>query len=427
MTPPDDVVARYAARLLQLKAERDAIDDDALLAAVAKDLGMSDADMAAVHAAVNAHVDRGNGYVAHGRVDDAVAEFDAAAALAPRDTAVLHALASALQRRNADGDAHRARTLSKRVLAIDPKHQPSFQLLNLLDKKKSWGPAVVVLGLAAAAVPFLVVAAVIVDRDQIPAMKMREKKPAQADVDAGAAPAVDDTGKFDLPLTLDNADGLVLDVRSSVLSRYDDSAFYDVRVVVTSQRSVLLKELDWRFDLKDASGVVVATAKQSAPSAYEASLRKGDAVAFAHLIPTPKSAVSATLTLTRAAQEPSSSTFPPSPSVPLHGALPNGLSVVVRERAATLSPENLGMGPFYEATWEVENTGPSSIEDLKLRLRAYDKDGNELEVKSLMGDGSFYVTSSASMAAIRPGEVRLVRITKQVPKTTQTTQLWLSP
>lgn len=439
----DEVVARYAARLLQLKAERDSIDDDDVLAAVARDLGMSDADMAAVNAAVAAHVDRGNGYVAHGRVADAVAEFDAAAALAPRDVAVLHALASVLQKRNGDGDAHRARTLSKRVLAIDAKHQPSFALLNALDKKKSWAPAVAVLALAAAAVPFLIVGAVIVDRDHIPAMKMREKKKPVVDVTAPASeiavPAVaDDTGKFDLPLTLiadGNSEGLALDVRSSVLSRYDDSAFYDLRVVVTSSRDAVIKELDWRIDLKDKDGVVVATAKKSAPSDYEASLRKRDAVAFAHLLPTPKSAQTATLTVTRTSQEPrpasegaaSSSSFPPSKPITLHGDMPTGVSVAVRERAASLSPESLGIGPFYEATWEVENTGASSIEDLKLALRAYDASGQQLEVKSLIGDGSFYVTSSASMASIRAGEVRLVRVTKQVPKTTQKTELWVAP
>ena len=315
MADSDDVVTRYAARLLALKAERDAVITDEDLQAIARDLGMSDADVDAVAGAVVAHRARGEGYLAHGRLDDAVAEFDAAAALAPRDIELLHALALALQRRDGDGDRHRARTLSRRVLALSPAHAPSFALLNALDKGKGKGRglAAIALGLTATAVPFLVISALIASRDDVPPLKKRSDRKAESVAEPAAPPgdADDtDTGMIDLPLTIvDDAHsaGLRLEVRSSVLSRYPDSAFYEVRALVVSERDALIAELDWRLDLKDKSGVVVATAKHSAPASHEAALRKGDSTPFAHLLPASKSASTATLTLLRAEQEPATS------------------------------------------------------------------------------------------------------------------------
>lgn len=443
----DDVVARYAARLMAVKASRDAFVDDATLTAIAKDLGMSDADLAAVADVAAAHMARADGYRAHGRLDDAIVELDHAVDLQPRSVAALFALADALgARANANGndvDRARARALAKAVLDVDPGHQPSFALLNALDGKKKKpmrGPrffVAVAAAVGAVFAPFAIVGAVILSRDHVPPIEKRKPRgtpvalPVSTDVD------VDHTGKFDLPLTLiddANSQGLRLEVRSAVLSRYPDSAFFEVRALVHNDKDALVSEVDWRLDLVDKDGVVVTTQKTSAPASHEAALRKGDSAPLDLLVPTTSKATAARLTATRSTSEPASSrpasgepAWPASPEVELHweGAKPAGVDVVVRERSRSLGKPNFGMEPFFEATWEFENTGTVPLETMEVELRAFDADGKRLALKNIIGTGSQYLTSKASHPVVRPGEVRLLRMTKQVPKETQKTELWV--
>lgn len=461
----DDVIRRYAARILALKAERDAAVDDATLLEIARELGMSDADVAAVAAAAAAHVVRARGYRDHGRLTDAVVELEQASALSPRDPATLFALADALKARFVAArdphDAARARGLAKSCLAVAPDHSASFALLNELDQQQQQQqreqprvaatmlPAVVFIG----AVVFVVVGVVVAGALRSPVASTTAPTTApitgpNTGPNTGPGVAVppdtggdtsgsgngadsgNDSGTADLPVLLledHRSAGLRLDVRRSVLSRYPGSAFYELHAVIRSQRAALIERIDWRLELLDRAGVVVTTVEMQGPASHEGALRQGDAHALYQLVPTSSAATSVRLTPLRREEEPSTltSTAPPSPSIELRWATPQpaGADIVVRERSRSVSQATFGLGPFLKATWEVENRGPSPLHLLKIEIRSISATGETLPNGGPF-DSAQYVTAG-SQPALRTGDVRLLRTTMTIPKDAARFELWV--
>ncbi len=87
-----------------------------------------------------------------------------------------------------------------------------------------------------------------------------------------------------------------------------------------------------------------------------------------------------------------------------------GVAVVVRRRALALSPATLGLGPFYKATYEVENAGAAPLRQLELELRFLDAAG------VVQGKAEHFVTFSGK-PSMRSHEVRLARFTSAVGPT----------
>ena len=466
----DDVVVRYAARILALKAERDAAVDDDELLAIARDLGMSDADLKAVAAAAAAHVVRARGYREHGRLADAIGELEQATALSPRDPVVLFALADALKARFlVDGDtsdAARARVLARACLAVAPDHRPSFAVLNELDARRPAKRALPRVAIAAgvgAAVFVAVGAAVFVTRllptrvvqagsanatppDSRPSFAQAaipgSRAPGGAGVEppatAAAATEPNETGTFDLPVTLvDDAHsvGLQLGARHSVLSRYADSAFYELHALVASERAALIARIDWKLEVLDRAGGVVTTMTMEGPASHDAALRPGDTQALSRLVPTTVAAASVRLTVMRIEEEPLSSGAasgaalpkpPASAPIELHWAIdkPAGVDVVVRERSRSLSPKTFSLGPFLGATWQVENTGSIPVRLLKVDVRVFDAAGKALSIPGPFSTAK-YVTAP-SQASLRVGDIRLIRTTIDVPDAYARYELWVT-
>ena len=133
----NDVLQTYLSRILALKDQQPAGLSAAELEAIALELGLTAADLAAGQAEAERFVQRGQGFMRHRRWDDAITELSAAAALAPDRLAVLHALAEAHSARWRTGrdrqDRDRAEALARRCLSLSPDHEASFTLLNALD------------------------------------------------------------------------------------------------------------------------------------------------------------------------------------------------------------------------------------------------------------------------------------------------------
>ena len=75
--PSDDLLQSYVARVTATKAATDRALDAEELRAIAADLGLTDADLAAVDEAAAAAHQRGRGHLAHGRFSDAITSWKA--------------------------------------------------------------------------------------------------------------------------------------------------------------------------------------------------------------------------------------------------------------------------------------------------------------------------------------------------------------
>ena len=434
----EENISRYAARILEVKAQRDARVDEATLLEIARELGLSDADLAAVARVANDTLARARGYVAHGRFADAIGEFETACALQPHNVEARYGLAAALGARFADGgdsaDLGRAQMLAKECLQIEPLHQPSFALLNALEKPQRRTSGVVV----AAAVLFGVVGVVgvvaVVAAVGKPSLVEVRPPPAAVAVPIMAAPTpgqeAGEAAQAELPVELvldEHSRGLRLETRGAQLARYPTSAFFELRALIHNERDAEVREVEVRIDIVDKNGAVVATATAGSPAGHEAALRKGDAAPLDALLATPPTATAALLTVQRVVQEPVSS-WPAAPEIELHWGVPRpaGVNVGVSQRSSSIRPALFGLGPYFNATWAFQNRATTPLSTLKVELRAFDAAGQRLPpTPQSIGDGTRYVTSSSSHPVVRSGETRLLRVIETVDPACHHVEVWV--
>jgi tetratricopeptide (TPR) repeat protein len=135
----DSIIRSYVERITALEASRREALTAGDLHDLARDLGMSDDDLAAADAARRAHLERGRGHARYRQWDDAIRELREALAFEPMDVETLHALALAYRdrwrERGYSADREEAGALSHRVLEIDPRHEESFVLLGEIDPR----------------------------------------------------------------------------------------------------------------------------------------------------------------------------------------------------------------------------------------------------------------------------------------------------
>ncbi|NJO19413.1 MAG: hypothetical protein HC838_04130 [Spirulinaceae cyanobacterium RM2_2_10] len=135
---PDETIERYLSRLFAARDQQPQPLSEADLAAIARDLGLTETDLATAQRVARDHRTRAQGYLQHRRWDDALAELEPAAALQPFETETIYLQAKAhagrwrAHRQAVDRD--RARALAKHCLAQQPDYAAAFQLLNDLDQ-----------------------------------------------------------------------------------------------------------------------------------------------------------------------------------------------------------------------------------------------------------------------------------------------------
>ncbi|HMB90132.1 MAG TPA: hypothetical protein VKP65_04745, partial [Rhodothermales bacterium] len=81
----DQILEDYIARLLNVQDTRDALLDESDLQGAARDLGLSERDLARADAMAEAHRQRGKNFARHDAWDEAIAEFRQAMVLDPFD------------------------------------------------------------------------------------------------------------------------------------------------------------------------------------------------------------------------------------------------------------------------------------------------------------------------------------------------------
>ncbi len=135
----DEILRRYIEKIVRLQREREQEEiSENDLRQIAVDAGMTDADLAYAEERMLEYLDRGSGFIRYGSWDRAITELDQAAALAPSNTTVLNALATAhwnrflLRAREEDRDT--AVRYAERTLRIDPRNDPALRLLSTIHR-----------------------------------------------------------------------------------------------------------------------------------------------------------------------------------------------------------------------------------------------------------------------------------------------------
>lgn len=123
----------HLERVVAVSEARKGRLDAAELAAIARELGLGEADLAAAQQEAEDHFTRGQGFAARGLWTDAIAELTEAHTLAPARLDISLALARAHQRRGAAADLEIADRLARMALEWEPGDQAAFSILADLD------------------------------------------------------------------------------------------------------------------------------------------------------------------------------------------------------------------------------------------------------------------------------------------------------
>jgi tetratricopeptide (TPR) repeat protein len=132
----EDHLQRFATKVVELQEKRERVDE-ALMISVAKDLGMSEADLIAVKEQSAQHKQRAQALRSAGSLDDAIAELETAWAFNPLDVEIMYMLADGLhtraRRTKDEAEWARAKDLAKQVLEIAPAHKEAPALLTAIN------------------------------------------------------------------------------------------------------------------------------------------------------------------------------------------------------------------------------------------------------------------------------------------------------
>jgi len=427
MALDDEVLQPYIERLLALQSERAESLTAAELREVAYDLGLTDADLEAAEESAEKGLQRGLGYLQHGRHDDAVRELSAAAALAPERTDILQAAACAHRDRyRARGhaeDRSKAERFARRCLELDPTYQPSFVLLNELDGTAAEtvtpevpGPirnrnALLAAMLLAALIAFVVALLVVrlpppaggAARVAVPevlssAPPVAPQPPQVVVPDAPAAPV-----EFVVPEALA---GLKLSARRSKLDYYGDHGFYKLFGEVRNGSTLEFHQLKALVEVLDDQGTVVAADTTSILSDHEADFRPGDVLVHDSLTRVTKPATKARVTIQDYEGEPAGTAYASPRPVSAKWAFerPEDLNIAVAERSSSRAASG-----YFAAEFAITNTGTRPIKLMKFQMRYLDKAGQQLAT------GEFYLTIT-SQPSLPVGETWARATIHEVPE-----------
>ena len=425
MTKDESTLSAYLKRVMALKEELRRTPSEDELKSVAREVGLSDEDLAAIDRVAEDHAVRGHGYLEHGRYSDAITELEEAVAVAPRRVEWLHSLARAHlgrwqeARDPADGD--RAEALARQCLEIEPHHTASYEVLNELDHAPRV-PApgkrnAAVLSMFALAMLLTVIIASIVLWNTT---EVGTPSPApNTEATTGPGPVSSEptgeatAGERDVPVTLDaGSTGVVLGLEprlSRLVSYSSGQSFYTLNAILHNRGATEIDKLAARLELLDDAGSAVGSEAFDAVGKSDPVLRPGDAHALHRLAETAGTVRSARLAVETVEQNPAADSYAAAQplDVAWRGEQPADLEIAVRERSVRFSENKFPEdgGGYFNAVIEVENTGERTIRALEL----------EAEIAGAgwtASDVSHVVTSSGP--AMRPGEIRIERFIEKV-------------
>lgn len=416
MAHDDDgaLLSAWIEQVGRMPAEADGPDERSYKA-VALELGLTEDDLARVEAAVEAHLARGRNYLSHGRAGDAVGELRQARTLAPWRPDIAHALAEAhaarFETRRDEADREAARALIRARLDRDPDHQPSYALLNRLDRS----PTGLARPASAARRRLLLASAggvlLILALSGLMAGLMgggERPPPPPAPAEPGVPGATADPGlprgTFDLPVEVvswDKFAGIAIDAAGSTLNR---SVGASARVALRVRNTLDGQGLDalaGALEFLDDAGAVVAEERVELLNSAHSMLYPGEQQPYGHAFTVDPRVTRARLILEtlrrKSAAEP-----PPSKPICVRWAIdrPSHLDLAFGLRGLRWSLGTLHMD------LTVQNRGPNAVENLVFSLEHLDADDRPIAETSVLDKET---VAAAWMPPFEPGELRLAR------------------
>lgn len=165
----DDYLHRFAKKVVELQERQAQRVDEQLMAEVARDLGMSDDELARVRDQSRTCKERARTLRASGNLDQAIEELETGWVFNPLDVEIAYMLADGLYTRSQRGgerrqeEWQRAFDLCRQVLEIAPAHADAPALLNAIrmndPAKKPTGAPVLLIAIAIAVIGVAVLGA----------------------------------------------------------------------------------------------------------------------------------------------------------------------------------------------------------------------------------------------------------------------------
>ena len=411
MSERDQLVKTYIGRVLSLQQHKKEQLQQEELKAIARELGLSGDEIAEVEKEASDHFERGQGFVRYARWDDAINELKEARSCSPLRLDILHELALAHHSRYKEkqqrSDREEAQRLAKQTLELNPKHEPSFALLNALDQKPSSKSssigAALLLGLLI--VPVIAGVGYLSSRDPGPGAALSARSPATPLSTAPPyVPPPPTNNDVELPVEFEageKGEGLVFHNRGTILNNYPGSSFLNVIGELENTGRREYSQIKLQMQLLDAQGVVVETIVVEPLSSYQAPIRPQDTKGFHSLKQTSPTITKLKLSVQLATHQPAPSSYdePKEITPEWSFAKPSHVQLFVGERATKFDPPSYGGTVYHEAWLIFENRGEGAISQLKVQLSFYDKEDN------LISTDESYVVSS-SEPSLLPGQRR---------------------
>ena len=390
----NEKLSRYLEAVEKVRAQRTQALDAATRGEIARELGMSDEDLAAARAEGERDLERGLGFLRHESWAEALVALNEADALLPDDLRVLSAIARAHAGKR---DRQAAAAAARRCLEVDPKHEPSFRLLKSLEERPGWMyPAIgiaLAVGISSAFIGFAV----------------RRATPPSAPEALGPC-----GGQRYCDVDLDwrlarEAEGVTIALPRAQVHVTPEDAHLTVAGRLTHRDRTELEELIVEMVLLDQAGRELGRVTVPAKPSFSPPLRPGDSQAFLYSEKAPRGTRSLEL------RELSRKASPAPPSYDEGEAIELGFEPAapghfgLRAAYRTRKRQTLGSKVSSEAVAEIENTGKGVIRQLDVEWRAVDAAGRVVDKPRHETVVFNFLTP------MDPGERRLVRLNLWVP------------
>ena len=394
----EKILRDYIQKVEEVREQRHRELNTQELQAIAGELGISEADLAAAARRAQDHTDRAGHFATYQRWDDAIAEGREAVALAPTSVHAKHLLATGhlgrWRERGAEGDRYEAARLARECLNLDPNHRQSVALLNEADKIPAppdidhrpagqldvggWGSnthrAALTAVVATALVGFLGLGVFFV-------LVPGSPTPAPPPPTAPAAPAAPtaDTEERAVPLRISGLPAdVAIEAQGSRLKDYRSTGdtYYFVDLALTNRSSEEITELKHRIRLLDARGRPLRDDQRWAVGPVDAPIRPDEVRRVRHTIEIESDRVArAELAVERVERAPARVPYPP--IEPLTFAWATSKPSTVELRLASLHEQRRPLQDgklLHEQHILLENSGRLPLERVKLNVRYYDTD-----------------------------------------------------
>jgi hypothetical protein len=410
----DDMIRSYVSRVMEVRERREDAMSAEELRAIARDIGLSDEDLAAAERESVDHAQRGRQFLQHDRLNDGIDALQKSLALAPAEITVRLDLARALRDRyrasHNPQDRTQAAAHARRCIEQDPACQPAYPLLNELDAPPPSSNkaiplvlfavfgAVSVLGLAALAALFFAV-----ERSPAPGPipqpadpEVVAREPVVATPLKPASPSAD---AITIPMEIKLPQGATLDAQllGSRHDYYDFSktGYYKFNLALKNTSSdKQISAIDGTLTLLDASGKhMLADSHAPLSESMGTALLPGDTLSLSRtkeLKQTPARAVFEIKTV-KTTLAPPDMRFEAAPMTwDTRSAFEQRLTI--NERSSGFKRYNTNDKGYFTLLIEARLSGDTPIEQIKWRLETFDAAGKLLAQTNLyfpgIGDGA---------------------------------------